>query len=195
MMILWRKILTSSLLLCLIGVSFASVRVDILLLKSSLLPHLVPRELPYELKEYPLSQVVYESCDHRWGQHSSFQKAPWHVEKAYSWVIPSFTQKTYLSLVAKQELLYPVLPRNPSSLRFFWEPEPLYFRKSRDFYKYHLIGHAEIYSLGQQQRLKVSLCLQTSHGAINFQEVLPYQEWVIIDNPYLTALIHLEKFS
>lgn len=188
---LWQKILISS-VICVAQPLMAATRIDLLLIQCGQLPHLTPRSLPYEMKEYPQSIQVYESKSHRWEQYQEFQKAPWRIEKTYSWIVPSFTQKSYISLVSREKVPYPIFQKKPD-VEFFWAPRPLYFAPYKTYIETKMLGYAEIYSMSPQQRLKISLCLQTPHGTISFQEILPYQQWVIIDNPYLTALIHLEK--
>lgn len=190
---LWQNILISS-LICAVQPILAATRIDVLLIQCEQIPHLTPRSLPYEVREYPQSLSVYESKKHRWEQYQEFQKTPWRIETTYSWIVPSFNQKAYVSLVSREEVPYPIFQKTPE-IDFFWEPRPLYFAPYKTYFEKKILGHAEIYSMGPQQLMKVSLCLQTPRGTINFQETLPYQQWIIIDNPYLTALIQLEKIS
>lgn len=188
---LWKNILRLNGLL---GFSLlaAAIRIDVLMVECEQIPHLQPRSLPYELKEYPQSLFVYNSEHHKWEQRQEFQKAPWRIKNTYSWVVPSFQQKSYSSLIERRVLSYPVFKTQEED-HFFWKPRLFYAPLEPIAYHNHLIGYAEIYSIPNQQKIKMNLCLETDSGVLNVQDTFSYMQWVIVDNPYLTALIHLEK--
>lgn len=192
MKILFKNIFTLSFLF-LPAALCATLRVDVLMLNSAGLPHLPARPLPDDFREYPQKLEVFESGEHRWQNRQEFQKAPWHIDKTYTWIIPSFQQKSYVSLSHNQQIVYPQFPSSSTPLApFFWEIRPPYIDPYPPFFRSILLGHAEIYATSGQ-KTKMNLCLQTPQGVVSVQEVLPYGQWVIVDNPYLTALIHLEK--
>lgn len=187
-----KKIFLSLWMLFFLANLSATLRIDVLMLESSELPHLPARDLYQNLREYPQSVSVYGGQEKHFENEPELRHVPWSVLESHCWIVPSFHQKTYLSLVQKSRVRYPSFkPKNGLS-SFFLELQPLYLSPSPLFWRENLIGHAEIYS-ANQQRVKMNLCLQTTQGPVQLQETLPYQQWVIVDNPYLTALIHLEK--
>jgi hypothetical protein len=190
---LWKSIALNSLLLPLKALGLQALRIDVLLITASdieLLQH--QRPVPYEIRDYPLQTQVIASDNHRFEEHREFQKAPWHVVKSYSWATPSFTQKLYLSLGYSSPVSFPLF-KSPKKQLFFWQPHASLVQEGYIFKKYNNIGYCELYKADKKDYLKINMTMKTPSGTIRLQESVPLNHWIVIDNPYVTALMLIEN--
>jgi hypothetical protein len=148
-----------------------------------------PATIAPRLKEYPVTLRVRENSPD--GPELPTEelkiKMGLEVKRHLSWVIPSFSQKIFLSL-SKETLIHEFGGRK-SAQSPFEELFPDYTSGSAEpliapalTVNRQMIGMMEVFSY-KNKKMKCSLTLYDQPYRVQIQEELPLEQWVVLDTP------------
>jgi len=149
-----------------------------------------------KMREYPLSVRVIQAASAGPELPETELKKIGHlrIESHLSWVIPSFSQKIFLSLM-KEHAVFQFDDIGSTDDPLFSEPFDDYTRTEGPSLKKMTmnrqnIGVMEICS-HKNHKIQCALTIHDPPYHIHIHEALPLQQWIVIDTPSRVAILYL----
>ncbi len=183
-----------SLALCPLGVYANTFRCDLYFMKDPS-KRTSPSLIAPKIKEYPLNLRVRENSKDGpiLPAEDLRLKMGLEVHQHLSWVIPSFSQRVFLSL-SKENLVHPFgIPRESRSA--LEELFPDYMGGDSPsaptmIVNRQLIGMMEIFSY-KNKRIKCLLSIFDRPYQLQIQDHIPVEQWIVLDTPSEVAILYI----